>query len=251
MHRFIILFFHKISWWQDVKVRLPRVCDMVHTSVLYMAVAALLLVLSFAMLTYHVWREYRGDQWKASKALSLEDQRITQAGRNEKPSASATSGQQEKYLPQEKAKTGVVPAKDGADKPDSSALSEIRKEKMIKPLAGKILTAYGWQEDPVYKDWRFFPGVIIHGEKGSEIYAAKSGKVLNISRNARGLTVKIGHADGMVTIYGHILDSPLRIGQSLAQGQALGRLGSDGEVTLRFEIWRDNCSSDPGGLFEE
>lgn len=250
MRRYIVLFFQKTGWWRDAKVRLPGVNNTVHTSTLYMAAALLLLAVSTAIPTYHAWREYRGGQWGISEA-ALEDQLPASEGRDKKLSVSATGGRKDKHLPSESIKTVEATVGDKPAKPDKPVSSRIEQEKMVKPLMGKILTTYGWQEDPIYKDWRFFPGIVIQGEKGSEVYAVKSGKVLDIPRDGRESTVKIGHADGMVTIYGHLSDSGLRIGQSVIQGQLIGCLGMDGETSLHFEIWQDNRSIDPRGLFKE
>lgn len=259
MRRSIILFFSRIKQWKPwVSVRLPRICDVVRTSVVYMAVCALFAALGSSMLAYHALRAYRVNQWDAPKAITLKKQEMPEGADKELPVAITMSkprtAEQEikQYSQEEREKISPMQVKNTSDKADTPTISTgARQETMLKPLSGQIRTAYGWREDEVYKDWRFHAGVTIQAEHGSTVYAAKSGKVIDMYKHDSGYSIKITHTDGTVTVYGHIADSDVYVGQQVGQGQPIGRLGSNGEVSLYFEIWLNNRSVDPSELFEE
>ena len=123
-----------------------------------------------------------------------------------------------------------------------------RSEEMQRPLPGKIITAYGWQENTIHKDWRFNAGVDVEPEKGDAVKAVKSGKVKEVSANSRGTQLKIDHGGGTVTSYGNLADCRVQDGQLVKQGAIIGSLGRDNRV-LHFEIWQDGRSRDPGELW--
>jgi murein DD-endopeptidase MepM/ murein hydrolase activator NlpD len=71
-------------------------------------------------------------------------------------------------------------------------------------------------------------------------YAAEDGVVLRAgSATGFGLAVYILHADGYVTVYGHMDSIKVRVGQYVQAGQTIALLGMRGESTgphLHFEI---------------
>jgi murein DD-endopeptidase MepM/ murein hydrolase activator NlpD len=71
-------------------------------------------------------------------------------------------------------------------------------------------------------------------------YAAEDGVVLRAgSATGFGLAVYILHADGYVTVYGHMDSIKVRVGQYVQAGQTIALLGMRGESTgphLHFEV---------------
>jgi murein DD-endopeptidase MepM/ murein hydrolase activator NlpD len=60
------------------------------------------------------------------------------------------------------------------------------------PVKGEILREFGWQEHPVYHDWRFHTGIDISSAVGQPIKAALDGQVIDIyTDRLTGLTVVV------------------------------------------------------------
>jgi murein DD-endopeptidase MepM/ murein hydrolase activator NlpD len=77
-----------------------------------------------------------------------------------------------------------------------------------------------------------------HG--GDPITAARAGQVVKIGhRGGYGNMVLLRHADGTMTRYAHMRRVEVRLGQSVAAGAEIGRVGGTGHTTtphLHFEI---------------
>ncbi len=88
-----------------------------------------------------------------------------------------------------------------------------------------------------------FNGVDLASKTGTPIYAAAAGKVL-ISKNGGwnggyGSYVVISHPNGMQTLYGHLSSVSVIVGETVSQGELIGRMGSTGNSTgphLHFEV---------------
>lgn len=115
----------------------------------------------------------------------------------------------------------------------------------ISPLAGKtkanITCGYG--------AYAGHTGVDFACPSGTAIYAVKSGTVVisTALRNSRGAYksygeyVVIDHHDGTMTLYAHMYSGSRMVspGQSVSQGQQIGKVGSTGNSTgnhLHFEV---------------
>lgn len=84
-------------------------------------------------------------------------------------------------------------------------------------------------------------GIDIANASGTPILAAAAGKVIKTGWDDWGLgnIVKIQHADGQVTVYGHNRRILVSDGQQVTQGQIIAEMGSTGNSTaphLHFEI---------------
>ncbi|MDQ5958038.1 MAG: hypothetical protein QG665_384, partial [Patescibacteria group bacterium] len=86
-------------------------------------------------------------------------------------------------------------------------------------------------------------GVDLANKTGAELSAAAAGTVI-VARTGGwnggyGNYVVISHDNGTQTLYGHMLDVTVSAGQTVAQGQVVGHLGSSGNSTgphIHFEI---------------
>lgn len=98
---------------------------------------------------------------------------------------------------------------------------------------GAITSAYGPRWGRLHK------GLDIARSYGSPIQAAQAGKITRASWfGAYGLCVEISHGNGVVTRYAHMSSISVKVGQSVAQGQLIGKVGSTGNSTgphLHFE----------------
>lgn len=82
---------------------------------------------------------------------------------------------------------------------------------------------------------------------GTNILAAKSGTVvLSTYGSSFGNYVAISHADGSRTMYCHMSAQLVSVGDTVVQGQAIGKVGSTGDSTgnrLHFELWTTSSSN--------
>jgi murein DD-endopeptidase MepM/ murein hydrolase activator NlpD len=83
-------------------------------------------------------------------------------------------------------------------------------------------------------------GTDIGAPAGSTIVAAQAGTVVYAGwESGYGLEVRIDHGGGISTLYAHMARSFVGVGQTVAQGQAIGTVGSTGRVSaphLHFEV---------------
>ena len=104
--------------------------------------------------------------------------------------------------------------------------------------------------------WSFHGGVDIvkagGHSSGMPVVAAASGTVVVAQKGYRGYghTVVIDHGNGLQTRYAHMQPGSLfvRVGQSVSQGQQVGRIGSTGNVTgphLHFEVLKHGAKVNP------
>ncbi|BFM38742.1 putative peptidase [Synechocystis sp. LKSZ1] len=118
------------------------------------------------------------------------------------------------------------------------------------PESPKEFTGYIWPAKGVLtsgfgRRWgRPHRGIDIAAPIGTPIMAAAPGEVIFAGWNSGGFgnLVKIRHADGSVTYYGHTNRVLVRTGELVQQGQQVAEMGSTGRSTgphLHFEIRPD------------
>lgn len=88
---------------------------------------------------------------------------------------------------------------------------------------------------------KFHEGVDFAAKEGTAVYAVKSGTVLRLGNNARGLgkSVTIRHPDGKMTTYGHLNDQLVSPGAAVTAGDVIGKSGNTGLSSgphLHFEV---------------
>lgn len=88
---------------------------------------------------------------------------------------------------------------------------------------------------------------------GTSLVAAQAGTVYVARRDATGYGnhVRIEHADGYQTIYGHMMDFAVQPGDRVQAGQVIGRSDNTGNSTgphLHFELRLNGVAIDPAPL---
>lgn len=86
-------------------------------------------------------------------------------------------------------------------------------------------------------------GIDISAPSGTPVYAAAGGTVI-VSRvggwnGGYGNYIVIKHANGTQTLYSHLLNDNVSVGESVTRGQAIGTVGRTGQATgnhLHFEV---------------
>ncbi len=121
-----------------------------------------------------------------------------------------------------------------------------------KPVAVGIMTSpFGWRTHPLLHIKEMHTGVDWAAPVGTPIFAAGNGTIEWIGpRGGYGKYVRIRHADGYETAYGHMtaFARGLNVGSHVRQGQVIGFVGSTGLATgshVHFEILINDRFVDP------
>lgn len=95
-------------------------------------------------------------------------------------------------------------------------------------------------------------GIDFAAPKGTPVYAASSGVVLNADMgsmsDAFGMAVLIEHGDKLQSLSAHLSRIDVEIGDFVMAGQQIGLVGATGRATgphLHFELWRNGHPQDP------
>lgn len=130
-------------------------------------------------------------------------------------------------------------------------LSKVREleNTYLWPLQGRI-TSYFGRRNLGMGTSSFHRGVDVAAPYGSTITAARTGTVAfaGWSTQGYGYLVKIRHAGGAETWYGHNSKILVRVGQYVRQGEPIGLVGSTGISTgphLHFELHERGRPVDP------
>jgi murein DD-endopeptidase MepM/ murein hydrolase activator NlpD len=135
-----------------------------------------------------------------------------------------------------------------------SALLSGRVAEELKPAGrplvnGWISSTFGRRTDPMTGQRSMHQGIDFAGQRGSPIQALAGGVVVFSGvRSGLGRVVEIDHGNGYVTRYAHNLKNLVKVGQRVAKGEHIARLGSSGRSTgnhVHLEILRHGRAVNP------
>ncbi|MFE3442286.1 M23 family metallopeptidase [Nocardia sp. NPDC059180] len=112
----------------------------------------------------------------------------------------------------------------------------------IAPGAGGfVLPAIGAFTSGFGSRWgTFHNGIDVAGPIGTPIYAVANGTVIDAGpAQGFGLWVRIRHDDGSISVYGHMYDFFVSVGERVPAGMQIARMGNRGDSTgphLHFEV---------------
>lgn len=115
---------------------------------------------------------------------------------------------------------------------------------VVMPAAGRLSSGFGQR-------WgRMHQGIDIANDYGTPIYAVMDGTVINAGpAQGFGNWVAIQHDGGEVSVYGHMNQYSVGVGQRVTAGEQIATIGSEGQSTgphLHFEIKPDGVNqADP------
>ena len=118
------------------------------------------------------------------------------------------------------------------------------------PSMGQLTSTFGYRRDPLdRRQWAFHSGIDISNKRGTPIYAAAAGRVVESTTvSGYGRKILIDHGFGITTTYAHCSVLHVEAGEVVEQGQLIGRVGSTGRVSgphLHFEVRLDGQAVDP------
>lgn len=123
-----------------------------------------------------------------------------------------------------------------------------------------VTSGVGWRTHPISGDRRFHAGIDLGAPSGTPVLAASSGVVTASKRmGGYGLAVTIEHQNGRYeTLYGHLSELLVSMGETVRSGQVIGRVGSTGASTgphLHFELRQQGdkgwVTLDPASLLRQ
>lgn len=130
------------------------------------------------------------------------------------------------------------------------ALRERGMTPSLLPVEGRLESGFGGRRNPFGgSSFEFHTGQDIDAPWGAPVVAAGSGKVTIAGwQHGYGQVVYIDHGSGLTTRYGHLSQIGVKVGQSVARGENLGRVGSTGRSTgphLHYEVRIKDNPVDP------
>jgi murein DD-endopeptidase MepM/ murein hydrolase activator NlpD len=147
------------------------------------------------------------------------------------------------------ARAAAPPAAPAA--PPAAAAAPSRSSGWIWPGTGRLTSRYGNRVHPIFGDSRFHAGIDLGGGYGAPVLAARGGTViLSGPASGYGTLVVVSHGGGVTTAYAHMSALLVRVGDTVSQGQTIGRIGSEGNSTgphLHFEVRVNGNPVDPLG----
>lgn len=125
-----------------------------------------------------------------------------------------------------------------------------RREGMARPVAAaRISSGFGMRFHPLLGYSRFHKGTDYAAVTGTPIHAVTDGTVTLAGwAGGYGNMVKLSHAGGLGSGYGHMSRIAVRSGQHVTQGQVIGYVGTTGLSTgphLHFEVYRNGAAVSP------
>jgi len=113
----------------------------------------------------------------------------------------------------------------------------------------RITSKFGMRTHPVTGIYKLHTGVDIAAATGVSIYASNSGTVIKSTYGtAYGNYVVIDHGGGICTLYAHMSKRLVSVGEKVAKGETIGKVGSTGYSKgshLHFEILKNGEYTDP------
>jgi murein DD-endopeptidase MepM/ murein hydrolase activator NlpD len=120
---------------------------------------------------------------------------------------------------------------------------------LLWPVSGPITSPFGMRMHPVYGRPILHAGIDIAANQGTTIGAAADGRVIVAGTQGDcGKMVAIDHHGGLSTIYCHMSQIFVGVGQDVQRGQAIGAVGMTGDATgphLHFQVMQDGHPVDP------
>ena len=117
------------------------------------------------------------------------------------------------------------------------------------PVAGYTSSGFGYRLHPLENKLKFHYGTDFAANSGTAVCAFADGTVLAAGQDdGYGNYVKVRHADGYTTLYGHCSKLLVRAGETVTAGQEIALVGATGKATgphLHFELMHDGYYCNP------
>lgn len=128
----------------------------------------------------------------------------------------------------------------------------------IQPVANeelkRLASGYGYRVDPFTKARKMHYGMDFSAEIGTPIYATGDGKIIRADNRSSGFGnhIRIDHGYGYTTVYAHLSEYNVRVGQKVKRGEVIGFVGNTGRSRgphLHYEVWLDGDRLNPVNFY--
>ncbi len=135
----------------------------------------------------------------------------------------------------------------GYYKPNGGSLT---RAFLLSPLPYDRLTSgYGWRISPIFHKPEFHKGIDLAIPVGTPVRTIADGRVVYAGwGTGYGKYVKVVHPDGFATIYSHLSQFEVHVGEHVKQGEVVARSGNTGWSTgphLYFQFFVDGKPVNP------
>lgn len=118
--------------------------------------------------------------------------------------------------------------------------ARLQRPLFVRPTSGMFTSGFGYRWGALHA------GIDLANAVGTPIYAVADGIVIESGPTAGyGAVVKLRHADGTVTLYGHINTWLVSVGQTVMAGDQIATIGNRGNSTgphCHFEVMPDGVT---------
>lgn len=124
----------------------------------------------------------------------------------------------------------------------------------ISPVADKDLTrfasGFGYRIHPIYRTRKMHSGIDLTAPTGTAVYSTGDGKVIKAGYQPGGYgkRIYIDHGFGLKTLYAHLHEINVKVGQKVKRGEQIGTVGNTGRSTaphLHYEVRKHNKAENP------
>lgn len=130
-----------------------------------------------------------------------------------------------------------------AESSPSGGSSAAQTAGVAVPAEGRLTSTYGARGGGTHY------GIDIANDIGTPIVSVMDGEVISSgSASGFGMWVRVRHDDGLVTVYGHIHESLVSVGQRVSAGEQIATIGNRGQSSgphLHFEVHEGESKIDP------
>ncbi len=140
-------------------------------------------------------------------------------------------------------------ARGSASAPQTDAFSGLRG-RLRWPVRGAVVGRFGRIQDPTLKTWTFNRGIEIEALEGTPVQAVAVGQVETVDWfRGYGWFALVGHGGGYYTLYAHLSEVSVRVGDRVEAGEPIALSGDTGTLdqraTFHFEILKGSDPEDP------
>lgn len=132
-------------------------------------------------------------------------------------------------------------------RPEQRPFAEL-KGQLSWPTDGEIVKSFGSARDDGTFKWQ---GVLMEAPLGTDVHAISYGRVVFADWFQHlGLLLILDHGDGYMSLYGHNQTLFKSVGDVVAAGEVIARVGDTGGRNLSalyFEVRKDGVPADPAG----
>ncbi|MBX9977930.1 MAG: M23 family metallopeptidase [Alphaproteobacteria bacterium] len=113
------------------------------------------------------------------------------------------------------------------------------------PVQGQVIKSFGVDQKGQRND-----GINIAVPAGTAVKAVDNGVVAHVGNQHRGFgnLVLVKHAGGKISVYGHLKEASVKVGDSITVGQQVGTAGTSGGVSepqVHFELRQGKTALNP------